>query len=122
MLATGRSLTVAVLTRISWPMDSTSFRQQSHRESAAVTDFADDLQRAAVLFENGIRERQTQSDAASFGRAKRLADARQVFRLDSAARIGHSHFDLVLHVPCRERQSSAIGHRIAAIADQITED
>ncbi len=121
----GDSLDIEIwlLGHLHFKHSSFAFRHQQHREGAAATDFADDVHWAAILIQDRVRQRQTQTDAARFRRSERFTDARQVFRLNAAAGVGHRNLDLIRSLSGRERHTSALGrHRVTAVADQVGED
>src|SRR4051812_13925709 len=103
--------------------DTTSiFRsaRKGEREARALPDGAVTMNRAVVLADDAVRDRQPESRAAANGlrREERVVDARQMRRWNSGARVGDLHEGMVALEARLHGQPAAARHRVACVEKQ----
>src|SRR5262249_29692459 len=110
-------------------------RQEARHERAAALG-ALHLDRAAVLLEDAVADRQPEPEALVLGREERIEDARAHVGGNPGPLVAHLRLDHAalpraqIHLaekrvqadPRRQRQTPAAPHRLERVADEVVED
>src|SRR6185295_9631147 len=121
--------------RNSWPMLSTSLRKTQTMESSSSTTSTLAMReldpergsagrrvvpdRAAVILDDALRQRQAQPDAVLLGGDEGLEHLRAQLRGDARAAIGHRKAGAALARPHPDLQRPARRHRLGAVEHQV---
>src|SRR5262249_11893927 len=99
---------------------SSNRQRQGKAKGTAVSGLAFDRDVAAVAFQNGAHDGQTEARTLRFGGEKWLEDARQQVLWNSVAAVGHDYFGVGFTILTRfDRQLSTFGPTVGQSVDTV---